>query len=82
MNDSERITFLLFDGRKTDMTVCGDCAKSLSPEQYPILWRKNLAGYMREQDGNPEKFKHQFVNGILCELSRTTWKELVSEARR
>jgi hypothetical protein len=76
MNDSERITFLLFDGRRTDMTVCGACAESLTAEQYALLWRKNLAGYMREQDGNPEKFKHQFVNGILCELNRTTWKEL------
>jgi hypothetical protein len=81
MNDSVRITFLLFDGRRTDMTVCGACAESLTAEQYALLWRKNLAGYMREQDGNPEKFKHQFTNGILCELSRTTWQDLVEQSR-
>ena len=77
MNDSVRITFLLFDGRITDMTLCGTCAASITAAQYVTLWRKNLAGYMREQDGNPEKFKHQFANGILCEVERTTWKEHV-----
>ena len=82
MNDSVRITFLLFDGRITDMTLCGACAGSLDPQWYVMLWRKNLAGYMREQDGNPEKFKHQFANGILCEVERTTWKEHVEHGRQ
>ena len=81
MNDSALIAFLLFDGNRTDMTLCGACSESLTAEQYPLLWRKNLSGYMREQNGNPEKFKRQFVNGILCELSRTTWNEIVEKNR-
>mgnify|MGYP001611467095 CR=1 FL=1 len=55
-----RVTFLLLDGRRTDMTFCGDCAASLTPEAYPTLWRKNLAGWLREQDGNPAKFLPEF----------------------
>lgn len=82
MNDSERITFLLFDGRVTDMTLCGACASTLTAEKYTLLWRKNLAGYVREQDGDTKKFKHQFANGILCELTRETWKEHIEHGRR
>jgi hypothetical protein len=75
---SARITFLLFNGRRTDMTFCEECAGSLSPEHYTLLWRKNLGGYMREQNGDPTKFKDEFANGLLCELGRTSWKELCS----
>lgn len=78
MEDSVRVTFLLFNGRRTDMTFCGQCAETLSPDSYPTLWRKNLAGWMREQNGDPSKFMDEFANGLLCELGRTSWKELVS----
>lgn len=76
VNGATRITFLLFDGNRTDMTFCGECARVLSALHYPVLWRKNLAGWLREQKGNPEKFKQEFANGLLCELGRTSWKEL------
>lgn len=76
-----RVTFLLLDGTRTDMTFCEACAASLAPEQYPKLWRKNLAGYLREQNGNPEKFKHEFANAILAELGRILWKELIALGR-
>lgn len=75
-DDATRIEFLLFNGRRTSMTFCGSCAEHLTPEQYTLLWRKNLAGYMREQGGNPEKFKEEFANGLLCELVRFNVKEL------
>jgi hypothetical protein len=74
--DAVRITFLLFNGRRTDMTLCGNCADTLGPADYSLLWRKNLAGWLREQNGNPEKFKYEFANGLLAELGRITWKEL------
>ena len=44
-----RVSFLLLAGGYTDMTFCGECAASLSQEHYTLLWRKNLAGYLREQ---------------------------------
>lgn len=77
LEGTTRITFLLLNGRRTDMTFCGECSASLAPENYQTLWRKNLAGYLREQDGNPEKFKDEFANGILAEMGRVTWKELI-----
>ena len=74
---SARITFLLLDGKRTDMTFCGGCAETLSPEHYPTLWRKNLAGWLREQDGDPEKFTQEFGNMILAELGRITYLDLL-----
>jgi hypothetical protein len=74
--DATRIEFLLFNGRRTSMTFCGQCAESLTFEQYTPLWQKNLNGYMREQNGSPEKFKDEFANGLLCELARFNVKEL------
>lgn len=74
--DTTRIEFLLFNGRLTHMTFCGPCAESLAPEQYSALWNKNLCAYMREQDGNPAKFREEFANGLLCELGRFNVKEL------
>lgn len=74
---SMRITFLLLNGRVTDMTVCEACAAVVAPEHYATLWGKNLAGYLFEQEGKTEMFKHEFENGILSELARFNWKELV-----
>lgn len=71
-----RVSFLLLSGGYTDMTFCGQCAEELTPEQYTWLWRKNLAGYMREQNGNPAKFADQFPNALLCELGRRQLKDV------
>lgn len=76
-----RVAFLLLAGGYTDMTFCGECADSLSAENYTTLWRKNLAGYMREQNGDPSKFADQFSNGLLCELGRRDLKELANGSR-
>jgi hypothetical protein len=76
-----RVTFLLLNGSRTDMTLCGTCADSLSAEHYATLWRKNLAGWLREQDGNPEKFRQEFASGIVCELGRKSLKELIQHGR-
>ncbi len=79
--DAVRIAFRLFNGGFTDMTFCGRCADDLQPEHYAVLWRKNLAGYMREQKGNAARFVNEFANGLLTELHRTPWKELVNNGR-
>ena len=74
--DAVRVTFLLIRGSRADFTFCGRCAATLSPEQYTLLWRRNLAGYLREQDGKTEKFKDEFANGLLCEMGRRSWMEI------
>lgn len=68
-----RVTFLLFSGSRTDMTFCGRCAQTLEPSHYATLWRRNLAGWLREQKGDPSKFVNEFSNGLLCELGRKSW---------
>lgn len=81
VDGATRVTFLLFNGRRTDMTFCGPCAESLGIDNYALLWRKNLAGWLYEQDGDPSKFKDEFANGLLCELGRQDWKELIADGR-
>lgn len=74
-----RVTFLLFDGTKTHLTFCGDCAKSLSPEQYTEIWRKNLRSWLRElKVETPPWFLQQFSNGLLHELGRQPWTDIAN----
>jgi hypothetical protein len=72
------IAFLLASGGYTTMTFCGKCAESLNVEHYTLLWRKNLAGYMREQNGDPSKFADQFTNILLCELGRKQLRDMAN----
>lgn len=76
--DAVRVTFILIDGRRADFTFCGRCAQTLNPSQYTVLWRRNLAGYMREQDGKVDKFRDEFANGLLCEMGRRSWMEMAN----
>lgn len=81
--DAVRISFVLFDGTKTGLTFCGECASSPLHEQYTPIWRKNIRSWQRqlsdksETERNPEWFLRQFSNGILCEMGRQQWTELV-----
>lgn len=79
--EATRISFLLYDGTKTDLTFCSDCAGLPSLAPYFIeLWAKNVRSWMRELgDSRPEWFVKQYANGLLCEIGRKTWKELVRE---
>lgn len=82
--DAVRITFLLYDGTRTDLTFCGNCAADLQPDQYLEIWRKNIRSWMRELsekpegERNPEWFGRQFANGLLDEMGRQKWKELTN----
>lgn len=77
-----RITFLLLDGSKADLTFCGDCAELLAPSQYTDIWRKVMRSWDREmrvsgQDPNAQDwYVKQFGNGLLVELNRTPWTEI------
>ena len=79
LDGAMQLVFLLFDGSKTYLTFCGSCAQALKPDQYTAIWRKNMRSWKRELKGDrPEWFLRQFDNGLLCELGRSTWKELVA----
>ena len=81
LDHARRITFLLLDGSTNDLTFCASCMESLTPAQYPAIWQKNLRSWQRELNEKPGSsmtwLEKQFGNGLLCELVRKTWKELI-----
>lgn len=80
--DATRITFMLFDGTKADLTFCGKCAAALNPVQYTDIWRKVIRSWIREMDGNEAAhgnwFPKQYANGLLVELGRVNLKEALN----
>ncbi len=82
--DAMRLTFLLFDGTKMDLTFCAACAESLSPPHFTELWRKVLRSWARELSEKPPGermlawYKPQFSSGLLCELGRKKWTEVIN----
>ena len=84
LDGSIRVTFMLNDGSRSDMTFCGRCAEDLNPAYYTAIWQKVMRSWKRELDDkpeaerNPDWFQKQFSNGLLCELKREDWKELAA----
>jgi len=82
--DALRITFMLMDGTKMSLTFCASCAKSLSPPHYTAIWRKVLRSWARELSEKPvgERmpawYRPQFASGLLCELGRKKWTEVIN----
>lgn len=77
--DAVRVAFMLMDGTKTDLTFCGECAAALNEDQYLEIWRKNMRSWKRELKGEtPDWFRPQFHNGLLCEMGRRQWTEIVN----
>lgn len=78
-----RVTFMLIDGTKTALTFCAECAKHLPNDLYLQIWRKNIRSWLRELaekpegERNPAWFIAQFGNGLLCEMGRELWIDLV-----
>lgn len=79
-DDATRITFLLFDGTKTNLTFCGACATALNPDKYLEIWRKVMRSWLREQEDKQDQHQHwfpaQYANGLLVELGRIKFKDI------
>lgn len=76
MDGAQRITFMLLDGTKADMTFCANCGASLNSGQYTEIWRKVLRSWLRQMTlPYPDWFNRSFSNGIAAEMGRVTWKE-------
>lgn len=77
--DATRISFVLYDGSKCDLTFCGKCAETLNPDSYVEIWRKVMRSWIREMEKGPvlpappEWFVSQFNNGLLSEMGRVLW---------
>ena len=79
--DATRISFVLYDGTKADLTFCGVCAGTLNPDSYTEIWRKVIRSWIREMSKSPQAetpswFLDQFNNGLLAEMGRKLWSEM------
>jgi hypothetical protein len=81
LSGATRVTFLLIDGSRADMTFCGKCVNDISPQKYTAIWRKVIRSWGREMRETPDTpgrtqwFRSQFENGILGEMGRILWSE-------
>lgn len=78
-----RITFLLLDGSRMDLTFCAACTSRLTTESYTPIWRKVIRSWTREFEekgtaDRPRWFNKQFENGLLSEMSRTPMKDVLN----
>lgn len=80
LDGATRITFLLVDGSRMDLTFCKDCAAGLTDDSYSSIWQKVLRSWTRELeekgDEPPEWFTKQYENGLLSEMGRHLVKDL------
>ena len=81
-DDAMRVTFLLYDGSKMDLTFCGPCSGTVEPGIYTDIWRKVMRSWIREMkltagsEGRATWFNGQFSNGILGEMGKQKWKDI------
>ena len=76
-----RITFLLIDGTRMDLTFCAECANNITVDDYTAIWQKVIRSWTREfeEKGTPDRpewFNKQFENGMLSEMDRVLVKDL------
>lgn len=79
-----RGTFMLMDGTKATLTFCEDCSQQPIEPHFTDIWRRVIRSWMRElwakpaSERNPSWFPQQFSNGLLCELGRSPWTEVIN----
>lgn len=76
--DATRISFVLMDGTRADLTFCGKCSEVLTPADYTPIWRKVIRGWNREMKDapRPKWYREAFNNGLLGEMGRVKWRAL------
>jgi len=80
-DDAMRIGFMLASGEQMDLTFCESCAEALTDEDYHELWQKVLRSWVAELgDRRPEWLTPMLGNGILCELGKQSWKDVMRSA--
>lgn len=77
---AKRVFFRLFDGSVMQLTFCNECNPEYS--QYADIWHKVMRTWLREKDGHASAdIGRQFNNGILCEIGRDNWLDVMQEGR-
>lgn len=75
LDNAVRLTFVLVDGTRMDLTFCTTCADGLDPREYSFLWRRVMHSWNAESPDHPWT-KTQVDNGILGLVARKSWKEV------
>jgi hypothetical protein len=74
-DDAMRLTFLLMDGSRMDLTFCRDCASNLAPTDLAALWRRVMESWVHESPSHQWP-RTQVNNGIVALLGAKAWKEV------
>lgn len=79
LSGSTRIGFMLMDGTRMGLTFCQTCSGLLSGRHYVAIWQKVIRSWVREIGSKPRPawFSKQFANGLLAEMGREPWEEIV-----
>lgn len=79
-DDAVRVTFLLHDGARMQLTFCEACAESLALEDYAAIWDRVVVSWGRETQGEiPDWMEKQLSNGLLCMMARESWKKVIAK---
>lgn len=70
-----RATFILVDGTRMDLTFCAHCLETLTPQDYPWLWRRVQLSWEDQSPNHPNQ-KHHVDNGIMALDCSQSWKDV------
>ena len=76
LENAMRLTFILANGSKMDLTFCSDCALGLLPGEYGFLWRRVQASWVAQSGADHPFVKTQGSNTILGLLNQRRWLEV------
>lgn len=76
LENAMRLTFVLADGTKMDLTFCAECLPNLLPGSYQFLWKRVLASWVAQSGADHPFVKTQGSNAILGLLNQRRWLEV------
>ena len=76
-DDAMRVTFILVNGTRMDLTFCADCASTLVPAEFPHIWQRVMLSWISESGADHPAVKANVANGILGIVGMKPWKEVV-----
>jgi len=75
-DDAMRAAFLLADGSLMDLTFCRECASTLEPATFPMLWQRCMASWIKQSGADHPWVKTQNDNGIMGLVRVISWKDV------
>lgn len=73
LDNAVRANFQLIDGSSMDLTLCDECANSLTAQDHAFLWQRAMLSWVDESGGDHPWIKRQTSNGIFALLHKQSW---------